>query len=106
MDSFQAVMATITAPNLEAAERIARRLVDERLAACVQILDRIRSIYRWQGKVQEEPEALLIVKTAEALIPRIATLLREVHPYEVPELAAVPITAGSTAYLKWLAENL
>jgi periplasmic divalent cation tolerance protein len=106
MIDFRPMMATTTAPNLETAERIARRLVEERLAACVQIVDRIRSIYRWQGKVHEEPEVLLIVKTAEPLIPRIEALLREIHPYEVPELAAVPITAGSAAYLKWLAESL
>jgi periplasmic divalent cation tolerance protein len=106
MADFRPVMATITAPNLETAERIARRLVDDRLAACVQIVDRIRSIYRWQGKVQEEPEVLLIVKSAEPLIPRVEALLRELHPYEVPELAAMPITAGSAAYLKWLAESL
>ena len=106
MSGSQPVIATTTTPNLETAERIARRLVDDRLAACVQIVDRIRSIYRWQGKVQEEPEALLVVKTAEALIPRIEALLREIHPYEVPELAAVPIASGSAAYLKWLAESL
>jgi periplasmic divalent cation tolerance protein len=106
MADFQLVMATITAPDLRTAERIARRLVEERLAACVQIVDRIRSIYRWQGQVHDEPEVLLIVKTAEALVPGIEALLRELHPYEVPELAAFPITSGSEAYLKWLAESL
>jgi periplasmic divalent cation tolerance protein len=106
MDGLHRVMATITAPNPETAERIARRLVEERLAACVQIVERIRSIYRWQGKVHEEPEVLLLVKTAEPQVPRIAALLQEIHPYEVPELAAVPITSGSSAYLQWLAESL
>jgi periplasmic divalent cation tolerance protein len=100
------LLATTTAPNLETAERIARRLVEERLAACVQIVEGIRSVYRWQGQVQEEPEVLLIVKTAEPQLPRIESLLREIHPYELPELAAVPITSGSAAYLRWLAECL
>mgnify|MGYP000366941505 CR=1 FL=1 len=106
MADFRPVMATITAPDAETAQRLARRLVEDRLAACVQTVDPIRSIYRWQGRVHEEPEVLLLVKTAEPLIPRIEALLREIHPYEVPELACLPITCGSAAYLKWLQESL
>jgi periplasmic divalent cation tolerance protein len=100
------VLATTTAPDLETAERIARRLVEDRLAACVQIVQGIRSVYRWQGRVQEEPEVLLLVKTAEPQLPRIESLLHQIHPYELPELAAVPISSGSAAYLRWLTECL
>jgi periplasmic divalent cation tolerance protein len=100
------MLATTTVPDLETAERIARRLVEDRLAACVQIVQGIRSVYRWQGRVQEEPEVLLLVKTAETQIPRIESLLHQIHPYELPELLSAPITGGSVAYLRWLAECL
>ena len=100
------VLATITAPDGAVAERIARRLVEERLAACVQLVDPIRSIYRWQEAVHEDREVLLFVKTTEDLIPRIGELLKEIHPYEVPELVAVSIASGSPAYLDWLKKNV
>jgi periplasmic divalent cation tolerance protein len=103
---FQPVLVSIAAPDGETARRLARLLVEERLAACVQIVDPIRSVYRWQGAVQEEPEALLLVKSSRDLIPRIEELLRREHPYELPELAAVPIQAGSPAYLSWLQQCL
>jgi len=106
MNQPHPLLATITAPNRETAERIARRLVEERLAACVQIIEGVRSVYRWQGRVQEEPEVLLLVKTAEPQLPGIESLLRQIHPYELPELAAVPITSGSADYLRWLADCL
>ncbi len=103
---FQPVLVSIAAPDGETARRLARLLVEERLAACVQIVDPIRSVYRWQGAVQEEPEALLLVKSSRDLVPRIAELLRREHPYELPELAAVPIQDGSPAYLAWLRQCL
>ncbi len=106
MSRSRPVLASTTVPNLEVAERIARRLVEDRLAACVQIVQGIRSVYRWQGRVQEEAEVLLLVKTPEPQIPRIESLLHQVHPYELPELASVPITGGSAAYLRWLEECL
>jgi periplasmic divalent cation tolerance protein len=106
MTESHPILATTTAPDLETAERIARRLVEDRLAACVQIVQGIRSVYRWQGRVQEEPEVLLLVKTAETQLPRIENLLHQIHPYELPELVSVPISSGSAAYLRWLAECL
>ena len=106
MSTIRPAVATITAPSSEMAERIARRLVAERLAACVQLVEPIRSIYRWQGAIEEDREVLLIVKTAEDRIHRIHEVLRELHPYEVPELVAVPVTAGSSTYLSWLADSL
>jgi periplasmic divalent cation tolerance protein len=104
--SFQAVLVSIAAPNGETAARLARLLVEGRLAACVQIVDPIRSVYRWQGAVQEEKEVLLLAKSSQDLVPRIDELLRREHPYEVPELAAVPILTGAPAYLKWLQDCL
>jgi periplasmic divalent cation tolerance protein len=100
------VLATTTTARREDAEEIAAALVEERLAACVQIVDPITSVYRWQGVIEEEKEVLLLIKSTEDLVPRIAGLLGRLHPYEVPELIATPITAGSPAYLDWLGENL
>ena len=103
---MRAVLVSITAPDGETALRLARLLVEERLAACVQIVDPIRSVYRWQGEVKEEKEVLLLAKSSQDRIRRIDELLRREHPYEVPELAAAPIVTGSSAYLKWLEECL
>ena len=103
---MRAVLVSITAPDGETAARLARLLVEQRLAACVQIIDPIHSVYRWQGEVKEEKEVLLLAKSAMDLVPRIDELLRREHPYEVPELAAAPIVTGSSAYLKWLEECL
>jgi periplasmic divalent cation tolerance protein len=100
------VLVSIAAPDAQTASRLARLLVEERLAACVQIVDPIHSVYRWRGEVKEDEEVLLLAKAAVHLVPRIDELLRREHPYEVPELAAAPIVTGSTAYLKWLEECL
>jgi periplasmic divalent cation tolerance protein len=91
---------------MEDARKIAARLVEERLAACVQIVEPITSVYRWQGALEEEKELLLLIKSTRDLVPRIAELLDRIHPYEVPELIAMPIIEGSSAYLSWLGENL
>jgi periplasmic divalent cation tolerance protein len=104
--AFRPVLVSIAAPDGETALRLARLLVEERLAACVQVVDPIRSVYRWQGAVQEEAEVLLLAKSSQDLVPRIDGLLRREHPYELPELAAVPIMDGSPTYLKWLKDCL
>ncbi len=98
------LLATTTAPDWGSAERIARALVERRLAACVQALGGLHSIYAWKGQVEEADEVLLLVKTSERLFPGIREVLRELHPYEVPELVAVPIAAGSPDYLTWMGE--
>ena len=100
------VLATTTTATVEDAGKIAAALVEERMAACVQIVEPITSVYRWQGNVEEEKEVLLLIKSTRDLVPRIADLLEQIHPYEVPELIATPIVGGSTAYLNWLKENL
>lgn len=93
----------VTAPDAEAAARLGRQLVDERLAACANILPLIRSIYRWQGAVHDEPEALLLLKTREDRVAALQARVGELHPYENPEALAVPVESGPANYLGWLA---
>lgn len=95
-----------TVPSEDVGEKIARQLLEEQLVACVNILPGVRSLYRWQGKLEDERELLLVMKTAsdrvEALIPRV----RELHPYEVCEVIALEVSAGSQAYLDWVMASL
>jgi periplasmic divalent cation tolerance protein len=99
-------LASTSTAKAEDAGRIATQLVERKLAACVQIVEPITSVYRWEGKIESEREILLLIKTTQDLISRIAELLDEIHPYEVPELVATPIVAGSTAYLSWLEDSV
>ena len=98
------IIVFITAPTEEEAAKIAKALVEEKLAACVNIIKGIRSIYRWQGKIEDDPEVLMVVKTREDLFEKLADRVKELHSYEVPEVIAMPITKGSEAYLKWIGE--
>lgn len=91
-----------TCPDTACAERLARGLVEQRLAACVNILPAIRSFYRWQGKVEQAEELQLLIKTTTATWPRVEQFIQQQHPYEVPEILAVDVGAGSPAYLEWL----
>jgi len=100
------VLITTTTATKEDARKIASQLVEERLAACVQIVEPITSVYTWKGTIQEEQEILLLIKSTQDLVAPIAQLLDRIHPYEVPELIATPIVDGSTAYLSWLGESL
>lgn len=96
------VVAFSTAAAPEEARRIATALVDEQLAACVNIVDNIHSIYRWHGATESAAEALMLIKTRASLLPTIELRLRDLHSYEVPELVAVPIEQGAQPYLDWL----
>jgi len=87
------------------AERIAATVVGERLAACVNIVPGLTSIYRWEGQVQRDAELLLLIKTRQAIYPLLESRIRALHPYQVPEIIALPIQAGSAAYLNWIAAN-
>ncbi len=91
-----------TCPNREFAEALGRYLVAESLAACVNVLPGVCSIYRWQDEVHTDSECLLLIKTTRAVWPRLREAVRERHPYELPELLAVPVEAGLEAYLNWL----
>jgi len=97
---FQLVLTT--AGSEEQARTLARELVERRLAACVTIVGSACSIYRWQGKIEEEDEKLLLIKTERRLFEALRTTIRELHSYEVPEVLALPIDAGDTDYLEWL----
>ena len=96
------VQITTTTAARDDAERIARALVERKLAACVQIDGPITSYYRWQGAVQRDEEWRCTVKTRSELGARVYELVRELHPYEIPEILTTPILAGSETYLRWL----
>jgi periplasmic divalent cation tolerance protein len=95
-----------TLPNAEVAASIARTLFEERLCACVNILPAIRSIYRWQGTVHDEPEVLALIKTTAERYDALAARLRALHPYEVPEILALDVAAGAASYLAWVGEQV
>ena len=101
----KALQIHITAPDRERAEVIARALVGERLAACVAIVGGVRSIYRWEGAIQEDDEVLCLAKTRPELFAALCDRVRALHPYQVPEILAFEIADGSPAYLDWLAAS-
>ena len=95
-----------TTPSEEEARKIAHTLVGERLAACVNIIPKVESIYRWQDKVEETREYLLLIKTTESAFPHLQAKLKELHSYELPECVALAMTAGSPSYLKWIDDSV
>ncbi len=103
--STEEVVIFITAPNEEEAVKIARSLVEARLAACVNIVKNVRSIYTWQGNIEDDSEVLMIAKTRKGLFDLLSVKVRELHSYDVPEIIALPVTGGSEEYLKWLRES-
>ena len=88
------------------AERLARALVEGRLAACVNVVPGVRSFYHWKGEIESGVEFLLIVKTSRDLFPALRAEIEKLHPYEVPELLALPVVAGAQNYLSWFQANL
>ena len=97
-----AIVVLMTAPNSSEASRIAELRVNQRLAACVQILPEMQSIYLWNNEVQRESEVLLLAKTTRANFDELERQVCAIHSYDTPEIIAVPVAAGSEAYLKWL----
>lgn len=95
-----------TTGSQEEARKIAQALVERRLAACVNIVGPVQSVYRWKGAVESAPEHLLIIKTTAAAFPRVRDAIRELHSYELPECVMLNIEAGSEEYLKWLGEGV
>jgi periplasmic divalent cation tolerance protein len=92
-------------PDAASAEKLALALIESRAAACVNVLAACRSIYRWQGAVERADEIPLLIKTTRAAYPRVEEAVRAQHPYDVPELIAIPITHGLPAYLVWVAKE-
>lgn len=92
----------ITAPDADTGTRLARALVEERLAACVNLLPGVRSIYRYQGEVHDDAEVLLVVKTVRDRLAPLARRVNALHPYDLPEVLALPASGGSGAYLEWV----
>ena len=103
--STPAIAILCTAPDAASAERIAGVLVDEKLAACVNLVPGLSSTFRWEGKVQREPEVLLLIKTQRARFDAVCARVKALHPYTVPELIALPIDPSTPDYLAWLIEN-
>ncbi|MBK7899847.1 MAG: divalent-cation tolerance protein CutA [Azonexus sp.] len=100
---MQNLVVLTNCPDRDSAAAIAREIVEARLAACVNILAPCHSIYRWQGRVDEAEEVPMLIKTTAARYPALEEALRRLHPYEVPEIIALPIASGLPAYLNWLA---
>jgi periplasmic divalent cation tolerance protein len=104
MPDFQIVLSTCA--NREEAERIAHSLVEQRLAACVNILPGVHSVYRWQGAVETAAEVLMLIKTSPAHVRKVQSTIGSLHSYETPEFLVFSISAGSEAYLAWLGASL
>ncbi len=95
-----------TVPDEKTAETIAYALIESRLAACCNIIPGLRSIYFWQGKVQDDAELLLVIKSKKEVFSSLKEKIKSLHPYEVPEILALPVDSGNSEYLKWLDENV
>lgn len=98
----EAIVVLVTAPSADKAAELARALVEEGLAACGNVVPGLRSIYRWQGQVQDEPEALLLLKTQAALFEPLRERVVALHPYECPEVLRLGVEAGHAPYLEWI----
>lgn len=102
--NFQVALCTV--PDTDTAEILAEKMVKQNLAACVNIIPTITSVYQWQGDIEKDPEALMVIKTAEELMADLEELLNEHHPYEVFELISCNIEQAATAYLQWLDDTV
>lgn len=96
------LVVLVTVPDRETGLRMGRMLVERRVAACVNIVDGVRSIYMWEGRVEEDNESLMIIKTSRSRFSELRDLIRSMHPYKVPEVIALPIVDGLAEYLNWI----
>ena len=101
----QALLVLTNLADMASAQALARALVERRLAACVNVLPAVQSIYRWNGAVEEAAEVTLLIKTTAARYAELEQAIRALHPYELPEVIAVTVSAGSPAYLGWIAQE-
>jgi len=100
------IVVLSTCASLEEAERIARALVEKRLAACVNVLPAVRSIYRWKDAVEDQQETLLVIKSSRGLFDALRAQIEKMHSYEVPEVIALPLVDGAVGYLEWMSRVL
>jgi periplasmic divalent cation tolerance protein len=100
------IVVLSTCASAEEAERLARRVIDDRLAACVNVLSPVRSFYRWKGQIEDSAEWLLLIKTTRDKFDALRAALESAHTYEVPEVIAIPIVEGSPNYLSWIEREL
>jgi periplasmic divalent cation tolerance protein len=100
----QFIVVYVTTPTKEVGEEIAQKLVENKLAACIHLLPGLTSIYYWEGQVHNDAEVLLTIKTEGKCFKALSETVQEIHPYEVPEIIAVPVTTGSKRYLDWITE--
>ena len=105
MPSDQFVVVLTTLPVEGDAESFASRLVEERLAACVNILPAMRSVYRWKDAIERADERQLVIKTTRAQVTALESRIRQLHPYDVPEFVVLPVDSGSADYLSWLSDS-
>lgn len=101
-----AIVVLVTAPSADKAAEMTRILVEEQLAACGNILPTVRSIYRWEGKIHDEPEALLLLKTRANLFEALRERILALHPYQVPEVLRLDVAAGHLPYLQWIGDSV
>lgn len=105
-EASQVLLVLVTAPDPDAAVAIARAVVDERLAACASVVPGLTSVFNWEGKREEAPETLLLIKTDATRYRDLEQRVLALHPYSVPEVLAVPVRSGAPAYLRWLRESV
>lgn len=98
------IVVLITTPNMNEARKISKTLVEEKLAACCNIVEKVNSIYFWKDKIEDDSESLIIVKTKKDSFPKLVKRVKELHKYTVPEIIAIPIIDGSDSYLSWIDE--
>lgn len=96
----------VTAPDIEVAQRLARRLLEQKVAACANIVPGMTSLFWWQGKIDEQAETLLIIKTTAAKLLMLIDAVQKEHPYDVPEIIALPVVGGAENYLTWLRDSI
>jgi periplasmic divalent cation tolerance protein len=105
MTSYDYVLVLTTLPAGADAPAFARRLVDLRLAACVNLLAPMESVYRWEGQIEQESERQIVIKTTRPQVPSLWESVRELHPYDIPEFVVLPVVDGNDAYLRWIGES-
>ena len=104
--SRTARIVLVTVPDEDTGQSMVRTVVGERLAACGNIVSGLRSIYWWEGAMQEDSEALILFKTSRKALPALLSRIQELHPYDVPEFLALPVAEGSVSYLSWVSKSL